>query len=157
MESGASMAVANPLNDAEPEPARSSEPREEKDELEEEQEWVTLSLAPRVFPRIGAALSAAGGAPTPLARALYAVLGLYPPFFLFVGVNGENILTEYSDPVDGPVFVGFATFFACVGLGGFHSLRSVTASVDTAGGAEAVVMLGACAARLRRIHVGRAG
>ena len=50
---------------------------------------------------------------------------------LFVGVGGMNILTTYRDPILGPTFVGCAVFMACVGLGGFHSLRKVAASVDT--------------------------
>ena len=99
-------------------------------EADDERDWVALSLPPRAFARAGQWLSAADGAPTPLARVLYAILGLYPPFFLFVGIGGANILTMYSNPVWGPTWVGFATFFACVGLGGFHSLRRVATSVD---------------------------
>ena len=89
--------VANPLND-DGGVAPRAEPREE---LDDERGWVALSVAPRAFGRAGQWLSAADGAPTPLAWALYAVLGLYPPFFLFVGANGMNIFTTYDDPVFG--------------------------------------------------------
>ena len=69
-------AVSNPLSeDDDPVP----EPREEEDD------WVTLSVAPQMFARVGRWLSAADGAPTPLAWALYAILGLYPPYFFFIG------------------------------------------------------------------------
>eukprot|EP01045_Picozoa_sp_COSAG04_P039003 COSAG04_NODE_10719_length_757_cov_1.092705_2_plen_105_part_01 len=78
-------AVANPLNDDGAAPR--AEPREEL-EVGDERAWVALSLSPRAFARVGQWLSAADGAPTPLAWVMYAVLGLYPAFFLFVGIDG---------------------------------------------------------------------
>ena len=64
--------VSNPMNDVGPETARSEEPREELEE-EEQRDWVTLSAVAPLFARVGQWLSAADGAPTPLAWALYAV------------------------------------------------------------------------------------